>query len=128
MQMKEVMAFIRPTMVNATKKALEDSGFPAFSCRPCLGRGKKKIDPALIEYVTNNGELPEEAGSDLIGMVRLLPKRAFTVIVNDDQVKSVVDVLIKTNQTGKAGDGKIFVLPIMEAYRVRDDAQTENAY
>ncbi len=128
MQMKEIMAFIRPTMVNATKKALEDGGFPAFSCRPCLGRGKQRIDPALVEYVANNEELPEDANGDLVGMVRLLPKRAFSIIVNDDQVKEVVDVLIKTNQTGKKGDGKIFVLPIMEAYRVRDDAQTENAY
>ena len=48
MQMKEIMAFIRPTMVNATKKALEDGGFPAFSARPCLGRGKSKVDQRLL--------------------------------------------------------------------------------
>lgn len=50
---------------------------------------------------------------------RLIAKRMLTLVVPDDSVKGVVDVLIKTNQTGSAGDGKIFVLPMDDAVRVR---------
>jgi nitrogen regulatory protein PII 2 len=48
--------------------------------------------------------------------------------VEDEQVQEVVDILIKTNQTGNPGDGKIFVLPINEAYTVRSGEHTIDAY
>ena len=50
---------------------------------------------------------------------RLIPKRWLTIIVPDRLVKTTVDTIIATNRTGKSGDGKIFVLPVSEAYRVR---------
>lgn len=127
--MKEIMAFVRPTKVNQTKTALSEGGFPAFSCRPCLGRGKKSIDPELLQLVIATGELPMDAtGENLTEAIRLIPKRVFVVIVEDDQVKDAVDVIIKANQTGRPGDGKIFVLPINESYRVRDGASVAEAY
>ncbi|MFT3951519.1 MAG: P-II family nitrogen regulator [Oscillospiraceae bacterium] len=127
--MKEVMAFIRVNMVNATKKALAENGFPAFSCRKCLGRGKKGLDPALLSAVLASGELPRNAvGEDLTEYSRLIAKRFFTVIVEDDQVDTLVDIIIKTNQTGNPGDGRIFVLPILEAYTVRTGACTTDAF
>ncbi len=127
--MKEIMAFIRPTKVNATKIALAEAGFPAFSCRKCLGRGKKSIDPELLKLVMAAGELPMDAdGEALTESVRLIPKRLFIVTVPDDKVKDAVDVLIETNKTGHPGDGKIFVLPAIESYRVRDGAFTDEAY
>jgi nitrogen regulatory protein PII 2 len=43
--MKEIIAIIRPNKVNATKKLLVENGFPAFTCRACLGRGKKMWTP-----------------------------------------------------------------------------------
>lgn len=127
--MKELMAFIRPNKVNATKKALAENGFPAFSCRKCLGRGKKMIDQELLKLVMNTGELPMDSnGESLTEAVRLIPKRFLVVIVDDDKVKDAVDVLIQANQTGHPGDGKIFVAPVLESYRIRDGVETVTAY
>ncbi|SHO52193.1 P-II family nitrogen regulator [Anaerocolumna xylanovorans] len=127
--MKEIMAFIRPNKVNATKRALAENGFPAYSCRKCMGRGKKMIDPELLKLVMATGELPMDSqGEALTEAVRLIPKRLFIVIVDDDKVKDAVDIFIKANQTGHPGDGKIFVAPVMESYRVRDGAATTDAY
>ncbi|HAX51346.1 P-II family nitrogen regulator [Muricomes intestini] len=127
--MKEIMAFIRSNKVNATKTALAEGGFPAFSCRKCLGRGKKSIDPELLNLVIAVGELPLDAsGESLTEAIRLVPKRMFIVIVDDEKVKDAVDIIIETNQTGHQGDGKIFVLPIFESYRVRDGSSTTDAY
>jgi nitrogen regulatory protein PII 2 len=42
-----------------------------------------------------------------------------TIVVKDDEVEGIVEAIIKTNQTGKPGDGKIFVLPVADAVRVR---------
>ncbi len=118
--MKEVMAFIRTNKVNPTKKALGDAGFPSFMCRPCLGRGKKHLDPALMQYVLNAGELPVSAvGESFTEGARLIAKRFFSLVVEDDQVDKVVKIVIETNQTGHPGDGKIFILPIIETYKVR---------
>ncbi|MGC6174134.1 P-II family nitrogen regulator [Lacrimispora sp. 38-1] len=127
--MKEVMAFIRVNKINPTKKALAEGGFPALTCRPVLGRGKKRIDPELLSLVLETGELPmSPKGEYLTESFRWIPKRLVTLIVEDQQVKDVVDILIKTNQTGNPGDGKIFVLPINEAYTVRSGERTKEAY
>lgn len=127
--MKEVMAFIRVNKINPTKKALAEGGFPAFTCRPVLGRGKKRIDPELLSLVMETGELPMDSkGEYLTESFRWIPKRVLTLIVDDSQVSSVVDILIKTNQTGNPGDGKIFILPIYEAYTVRSGEHTIEAY
>ena len=67
-------------------------------------------------------------GEHLTESFRWIPKRLITLIVEDQQVQEVVDILIKTNQTGNPGDGKIFVLPINEAYTVRSGEHTIDAY
>ena len=51
---------------------------------------------------------------------RLIPKRFFTLVVDDTEVQKVVKTIIDVNSTGNPGDGKIFVIPILESYRVRD--------
>lgn len=127
--MKEVMCFIRQNKVNDTKKALAESGFPAFTCRKCLGRGKKSIDPELLKTVLAAGELPLSAvGENLTEATRLIAKRFFTLIVDDKDVDKVVETVISANQTGNPGDGRIFVLPMLEAYTVRSGASTIEAY
>jgi nitrogen regulatory protein PII 2 len=114
------MCFIRPNKVNATKKSLAEHGFPAFTCRECLGRGKKSIDPELLNTVLATGELPlSPIGENITEATRLIAKRFFTLIVDDDQVEKAVHAIIKVNQTGNPGDGRIFVLPIMETFSVR---------
>lgn len=118
--MKEVMAIIRINMVNVTKEALANAGFPAFSCRKCLGRGKKSVDANIIDTILDSGASPENSvGEHLTEYRRLIAKRFFTIIVEDNEVETVVQTIIDTNQTGNPGDGKIFVIPVDETYRVR---------
>ena len=118
--MKEVMAFIRLNMVGPTKEALSKAGFPSFSCRKCLGRGKKSIDPDILQKVLETGEIPvSPVGEYFTEGSRLIPKRFFTMVVNDDQVDAAVRTIVDTNQTGNPGDGKIFIIPITESYKVR---------
>ncbi|AEY66768.1 P-II family nitrogen regulator [Clostridium sp. BNL1100] len=118
--MKEVMAFIRTNKVNKTKEALANAGFPAFSCRPCLGRGKKSLDATVLNYIMEAGELPvSKVGEAFTETARLIPKRFFSLVVDDEQVDLAVKTIINVNQTGNPGDGKIFVIPIQETYKVR---------
>jgi nitrogen regulatory protein PII 2 len=127
--MKEVMAIVRLNKVNHTKEALAEAGFPAFTCRKVLGRGKKSVDLAVLESVLQTGELPiSPVGENLTESSRLIPKRVFTLMVKDDEVNRVVDVIIETNHTGNKGDGKIFILPVTESYNVRNGELSADSY
>ncbi len=118
--MKEVMAFVRMNMVNQTKKALLAAGFPSMTCRKVLGRGRKKVDFVLTQTS------PQQAAKEAPGLAetlseehRLVPKRFITLIVQDDEVDKAVAAIMEANSTGNPGDGKIFILPILDVYRVR---------
>lgn len=114
--MKEVMAIIRMNMMNKTKKALTDAGISSMHARECLGRGKGLVDFNVLRGAEQGYE---EAISLLGNSQRLVPKRMISMIVPDDLVDKIVSTVIETNQTGKSGDGKIFIMPVSEAYRVR---------
>ncbi|MDR2199393.1 MAG: P-II family nitrogen regulator [Deltaproteobacteria bacterium] len=118
--MKELMAVVRSNKVGKTKNALAAAGFPGFTCLPCLGRGKKLMDPGVLKLIMESGELPlTAAGESMTEASRLIPKRLFNIVVEDDRVSDVVDVLIAVNSTGHPGDGRIFILPVEESYSVR---------
>ena len=124
--MKEIMTLIRRHKVPETKKAFEDAGFPALTIQSIEGRGKQggiggwaaEVDPELNAVMS--AELQDETRFNWI------PKRMLTIIVQDDQVEEAVQVIIKANQTGHVGDGKIFVCPLKEVVRVRT-GETGNA-
>ncbi len=127
--MKEVMAIVRQNKVNVTKEALANAGIPAFTCRKVLGRGKKLIDMTLLTSIVDAGVIPDvTSGEHLSETTRLIPKRVFTMIVEDLDVKKVIDAIMEVNSTGNKGDGKIFVLPIYENYQVRNGESTIEAY
>lgn len=127
--MKEVMAIVRQNKVNVTKEALAEAGIPAFTCRRVLGRGKKLIDMTLLRSIVDSGEVPQNStGEYLSEMNRLIPKRVFTMIVEDSEVEKAITAIMEVNSTGNPGDGKIFVLPIYENYRVRNGELTTEAY
>lgn len=114
--MKEVLAVIRMNRMNQTKKALIEAGITSMTAREALGRGKGIVDFSLLQGAEKGFE---EAVSQLGQSNRLIPKRVLTVFVPDNLVDTVVKTLIRENQTGKSGDGKIFVLPAADAIRVR---------
>lgn len=118
--MKEVMAIVRLNKVNQTKDALALSGFPAFTCRKVLGRGKKLVDMSLLTTFVEDGQLPmNPVGEHLSEYTRLIPKRIFTLTVAEEDVEKAVTTIMDVNYTDNPGDGKIFVLPIYENYQVR---------
>lgn len=115
--MKEVMAIIRMNMMNKTKQALADADISSFTATGrVMGRGKGKVDFQLLQGAENGYD---EAISQLGKGSRLLPKRLITVVVPDKLVETVVQTIVETNKTRQPGDGKIFVLPVLDAMRVR---------
>jgi nitrogen regulatory protein PII 2 len=114
--MKEIMAIVRINMMNKTKKALAEAGISSITARDALGRGKGLVDLTLLEGAEKGYE---EAIVQLGSSQRLIPKRIFFVVVPDRLVKKTVKTIIEVNRTGKSGDGKIFVMPVMDSVRVR---------
>lgn len=104
-------------MMNKTKEALAEAGISSFTATgKVLGRGKGKVDFRILQGAQDG---KEEAISLLGQGHRLVPKRLLSIVVPDDLAGKTVDTIIKINQTGKPGDGKIFVMPVLEAHRVR---------
>ncbi len=121
--MKEVMAVIRMNKINDTKRALNEAGITSFTATGrVLGRGKGLVDYRILHGAEEGAP---EAIAQLGDGPRMVPKRLITVVVSDDWVERTVEAIIKTNQTGNSGDGKIFVLPILEATRVRTGETVE---
>lgn len=114
--MKEIMAIVRINMMNKTKKALAEAGISSVTAREALGRGKGLVDLTLLEGAEKGYE---EAIVQLGSSQRLIPKRIFFVVVPDRLVKKTVQTIMAVNRTGKSGDGKIFVMPVMDSVRVR---------
>ncbi len=122
--MKEVIAVVRINMMNQTKQALTDCGVDAFFAHEAHGRGKGFINPEILEGVEQGHE---EAAALLGEKGKLYPKRILTAVVEDSMVGCVVDTIINTNQTGMPGDGKVFVVPLADAVRVRTGETGEKA-
>ena len=114
--MKEVIAIVRMNMMNQTKKALTDAGVDAFFAHEANGRGVGFVNTQILAGAEDGYE---EAGSLLGEKGKLYPKRVVTIVVEDNFVDTVVESIISVNKTGKPGDGKIFILPIKDAVRVR---------
>jgi len=114
--MKEIMAIVRINMMNKTKAALAEAGISSVTARDALGRGKGLVDLNLLEGAEKGYE---EAIAQLGQTQRLIPKRIFFVVVPDRLVKKTVQTIMRVNRTGKSGDGKIFIMPVMDAVRVR---------
>lgn len=114
--MKEILAIVRMNKMNQTKRALSEVGITSITGRDALGRGKGLVDVQLLEGAEKGYE---EAISQLGHTQRMIPKRVLIVVVPDDLVDKTVQTLIQVNQTGKSGDGKVFVMPCQDAIRVR---------
>lgn len=112
--MKEITAIIRMNKVQKTKDVLLECGFPSFTVRRVMGRGKQR--GLCFEF---NPPLPDPGDKEAETCIRFIPKRMFTVVVDDENVNEVVQKIIEVNQTGNVGDGKIFVSNITEAIRIR---------
>ena len=115
--MKEIMAVIRMNRMNETKRALAKAGITSITATGrVLGRGKGLVDQRVLNAAQQGNEY---AVALLGGGPRMMSKRLIMIVVPDDKVKLTVDTLITVNQSGQAGDGKIFVIPCMDSFRIR---------
>jgi nitrogen regulatory protein PII 2 len=121
---KEVLSVIRMNKMNETKQALADAGVASFTARKVMGRGRGKVDYRLLKGAE---EGHEEAISQLAAGPKLIPKRMIFVVVPDERVPLVVKTLIQVNRTDHPGDGKVFVMPVKEAVRIRTDERDKTA-
>lgn len=114
--MKEIFAVIRMNKMNVTKLALGEAGLPSFTARKVMGRGKGQVDYMLLQGAEAGFD---EAINQLGPGPKMIPKRMLTMIVPDAMVDIAVQTIIRVNKAGQKGDGKIFVLPVLDAIRVR---------
>ena len=121
--MKELIAIVRMNMMNKTKRALAEAGLGSMTARDALGRGKGIVDMQLLQGAEHGYE---EAIAQLGQSQRLIPKRAVLMVLNDEAVEKAVKTIIRTNQTGKSGDGVVFIMPCAEAIRVRTGERGED--
>ena len=103
--MKKIEAFIRHEAFEPIRSELLDKGFPSMSISEVKGSGRQK---GIVEHYR---------GSTLTVNVR--PKLKLEIVVEDKDKPMVVESILKHARTGEIGDGKIFVVPVEEAIRIR---------
>ncbi len=112
--MKKVEAIIRPEKLNDVKRALDDLGFHGMNFIQVTGRGAQR------------GIVHQGRGGETV-TVDMLPKVKVEVVVPDMAVERVIEAIVREARTGNIGDGKIFIIPVEEAVRVRTGERGEVA-
>jgi len=103
--MKKIEAIIRPERVEQVRRALEELSYPGLTLSDVKGHGKQRAAPQQWrgkEYVPD-----------------LVPKLKLEIATLDEDVPSIVRAIVANARTGEEGDGKVFVLPVEDAVRVR---------
>ncbi len=103
--MKKVEAFIRHEAFEPIRHELLELGFPSLTITEVKGSGRQK------------GITERYRGAELTNYLR--PKIKVECVVAERDVQTIVDTVLKHARTGAVGDGKVFVLAVEEAYRVR---------
>lgn len=111
--MKKIEAIIKPFKTEDVKEALAEIGIEGMTVTEVKGFGRQK------------GHTEIYRGSEYT--VDFLPKVKFEIVVSDEAVNKAVEVIIEAAKTGKIGDGKVFVLPVEEAIRIRTEERGDNA-
>ena len=109
--MKKIEAFIRHEAFEPIRTELLDQGFPSLSISEVKGSGRQK------------GVVETYRGSTLTVNVR--PKLKLECVVEDKDKGLVVETILRHARTGEVGDGKVFVLPVEEAIRIRTAEEGE---
>jgi nitrogen regulatory protein P-II 1 len=110
---KKIEAIIKPFKLDEVKEALHEVGVSGITVLEARGFGRQKGHTELYR------------GAEYV--VDFLPKVKLEVIVPDSQVEQVVEAISNAAKTGRIGDGKIFVVPIESALRIRTGEQNEAA-
>jgi nitrogen regulatory protein P-II 1 len=111
--MQKVEAIIKPFKLDEVKEALNAIGVQGITVSEVKGFGRQKGHTELYR------------GAEYV--VDFLPKIKLEIVVPDDLVPKVVEAVQSAANTGRIGDGKIFVLPVLEAVRIRTGDRGEDA-
>lgn len=111
--MKKIEAIIRQEKLDAVKRSLEDLSYLGITVSEVSGHGRQKG----LSLQWRAGEYK----------VDLLPKFKIELVVLDEDVARVIDTIVAQARTGEMGDGKIFVLPVENAVRIRTGEDGVNA-
>jgi nitrogen regulatory protein P-II 1 len=103
--MKLIMAIIKPHRLDDVKEALREVGVRGLTSIEAQGFGRQR------------GHTEIYRGAEY--QVDFVPKVQIEVMAEDDQVQTVVDTIVKAARTGKIGDGKVWVVPAEQVYRIR---------
>ncbi|MEA1967659.1 MAG: P-II family nitrogen regulator [Thermodesulfobacteriota bacterium] len=103
--MKKIEAVIKPFKLDDVKEALNEIGIVGMTITEVKGYGRQKGHKEIYR------------GAEYV--VDFVPKIKIEIVVDKDRADEVVETICKTANTGKIGDGKIFVLPVEQAVRVR---------
>ena len=111
--MKKIEAIIKPFKLDEVKDKLNEIDIKGITVSEVKGFGRQKGHTELYR------------GAEYV--VDFLPKVKLEIIVSDSTVEEIVEVITKTAQTGRIGDGKIFVLPVEDIIRIRTGEHGEDA-
>ena len=103
--MKMIKSIIRPNKVDEVKDALAKMNIAGMTVTEVRGHGKQKGHTAVYRGKEYN--------------VSLLPKMEIEVVVPDSLADDVVKAIVQAARTGEIGDGRVFVMPVQESYRIR---------
>jgi nitrogen regulatory protein PII len=103
--MKLIKSIVRPNKVDEVKDALEKIGISGMTVTEVRGHGKQKGHTAIYRGKEYN--------------VSLLPKMKIEVVVSDSVVDDAIKAIVEAARTGEIGDGRVFVLPVEQTYRIR---------
>jgi nitrogen regulatory protein PII len=108
--MKLIKAIIRPNKVDEVREALEKINISGLTVTEVRGHGKQKGHTAIYRGKEYN--------------VSLLPKMEIEVVVADEASDEAVKAIMQAARTGEIGDGRVFVLPVGQGYRIRTGEST----
>ena len=109
--MKLIKAIVRPNKVDDVRDALARISLPGMTVTEVRGHGKQKGHTAIYRGKEYD--------------VSLLPKMQVDVVIADHLVDEVVTAIITAARTGEIGDGRIFVIPVEQSYRIRTGERSD---
>ncbi|MCK4619015.1 MAG: P-II family nitrogen regulator [Deltaproteobacteria bacterium] len=111
--MKKIEAIIKPFKLDDVKEALNEIGIQGMTTSEVKGYGRQKGHKEIYR------------GAEYV--VDFIPKIRVEIVVDSELAEQVVETIIQASNTGKIGDGKIFVFPVEEAVRVRTGERGKDA-
>ncbi len=111
--MKKIEAIIKPFKLDEVKDQLNEKGAFGITVTEVKGFGRQKGHTELYR------------GAEYV--VDFLPKTKLEIVVKDEQLEEIIEVITKAAQTGRIGDGKIFVIDLQDVIRIRTEERGEDA-